>query len=922
MPTNIEVLTELLRRQVLERAAPATHLEDLNRILQNVNVTLRGDISPARRAYIVEAPSEAEREEKAQEIVDLFGEDNVQVDPDKPTILKIPDSGLSLKVKPPLKTTAGAGAKGAARTADAEMATMLACLYKIEQGKDLSPEEMEEVYPSAVMEGKWPQVYGVTARVLDQWLEGESGYTYHHEEGGVYTPDGNRSSDLPNIHKLTTTIAGSQYLGIGKKDTWNPSDMYLCKRGKESEYYNAIERAAKDNDLKAVNEILLEGIQSKELVGVSLKMMIKEKPAQEFNIIPDEDPASIRVSRIHVPLDGENISPIVTLKYKQTEEREERDLWLFLKDSKAKDQGIYPELKFKGTAARLGRPSVTLFHRTLEAYGIQWRGKDQLRSRIEAGGAQQIRREFLEASFEVISAFPDAVTFSQEDAQNFVDTILSESRLTGTPFRAFKNGFLALQTMQAAARANNEGELESLVNEWMNLAQKKGAKHAPFIKLGESAESPKPPVKLMSLYEAAGKNLHMTHVDELPILVGKDGIETSLEAMDKAFEKVMGMRDEGVTLNVKWDGAPAVYAGWHPESGEFLLALKSLFAKKPKIIYTPEDAEEYYGDKPDLRDKILATLQILQGTNFIPQGEIWQGDFLFAGDDLEQVNIDDVTHYVFQPNTLLYAVVAESDVGRDIANARVGIVWHTRYKGSTLETMTSTFDIDEDEIAGRPAVPGLWAVSPHYTYTGEPVGDIINTDQFDQLRSHVLILESRLDPVNEDYLQALEQSRNALAQQFNAMINHYIRDGLLDDLDPSRAADQFLSYLADKFSRRREDYEAKGRSPAQIRGVDRDHERLRNIVTEPVQTALNVLAAIQKALNQMKLQMLEGLNKMATRGGVIKTYLVRREEAVMEPASHEGFVIQTTEGIPLKFVDREQFSKANFSPEYKKGWEH
>lgn len=428
------------------------------------------------------------------------------------------------------------------------------------------------------------------------------------------------------------------------------------------------------------------------------------------------------------------------------------------------------------------------------------------------------------------------------------------------------------------------------------------------------------------LYEAAGKNLHMTHVDELPIMQGAEGVATSLEALDKAFEKVLGMGEGDTTLNVKWDGAPAVYAGWHPESGDFLLALKSLFAKKPKIVYTPEDAETHYGDKPDLMNKILSAYEVLEGTDYIPQGEIWQGDFLFSKDDLSEVTIDGEEHFVFQPNTILYAVKKDSDPGKEIGNSDVGIVWHTRYKGNELETMTSSFDIDEDEVNSRPNISNLWAVSPHYTYTGEPVGDIIDTDTFTQLRSRALVLEDKLQEVDEAYTEALDQRKGVLAQQFNSMINDYIRRGKLGDIDPDNADELFLEYLEDKFSTRRENYQAKGKKDSEIRAVDREHERVRNLVMgereEEVRQALRLLAQTQKTLHQMKMLVIQGLNRMANRGGVIKTFLVKRDGTEMEPASHEGFVIQTSDGTPLKFVDREQFSKANFSDEYIKGWEH
>ena len=53
-------------------------------------------------------------------------------------------------------------------------------------------------------------------------------------------------------------------------------------------------------------------------------------------------------------------------------------------------------------------------------------------------------------------------------------------------------------------------------------------------------------------------------------------------------------------------------------------------------------------------------------------------------DDVETDDIDGVQHYTFQSNTIVYAVPVDSDFGKQIKSANIGIVWHTTYTGNSL----------------------------------------------------------------------------------------------------------------------------------------------------------------------------------------------------------------------------------------------
>ena len=150
------------------------------------------------------------------------------------------------------------------------------------------------------------------------------------------------------------------------------------------------------------------------------------------------------------------------------------------------------------------------------------------------------------------------------------------------------------------------------------------------------------------------------------------------------------MLDQGgadTRVTVKWDGAPAVICGTNPENGRFFVGTKSVFNKTdPKIIYSEEDADRMYSGQlaSKLKDayKYLSTLSI---------PNVVQGDLLFT-DDKYEANIGGDTCIAFQPNTIVYAVPKDSDIGEKIDEAKFGIVFHTAYSGRTLDTMSATLE--------------------------------------------------------------------------------------------------------------------------------------------------------------------------------------------------------------------------------------
>ena len=165
------------------------------------------------------------------------------------------------------------------------------------------------------------------------------------------------------------------------------------------------------------------------------------------------------------------------------------------------------------------------------------------------------------------------------------------------------------------------------------------------------------------------KNTHLEHLEDNIL---NDGSRGGIEAV--AFLRSLGkMLDQGAAdarVTVKWDGAPAVICGINPDNGRFFVGTKSVFNKVgPKIMYSEEDVDRIY-PPGQLAEKLKASYKYLSQLS-IPN--VIQGDLLFTDDKYEAV-IGGETCIAFQPNTIVYAVPKDSDIGQKIDEAKFGIV--------------------------------------------------------------------------------------------------------------------------------------------------------------------------------------------------------------------------------------------------------
>ena len=171
--------------------------------------------------------------------------------------------------------------------------------------------------------------------------------------------------------------------------------------------------------------------------------------------------------------------------------------------------------------------------------------------------------------------------------------------------------------------------------------------------------------------DKGGKNLHLEHLEDEILNYGVDGGRAAINFLQSLRDMLAGSARSSVNMTVKWDGAPAIFAGIDPEDDKFFVAKKSVFNVNPKLYKT--NAEIDADLSGSLNEKFKVSL-----TEFSKLGikGVLQGDLMFT-DDVSKETIDGISYYTFQPNTIVYAVPVDSDFGKIINKANIGCLLYT-----------------------------------------------------------------------------------------------------------------------------------------------------------------------------------------------------------------------------------------------------
>ena len=387
----------------------------------------------------------------------------------------------------------------------------------------------------------------------------------------------------------------------------------------------------------------------------------------------------------------------------------------------------------------------------------------------------------------------------------------------------------------------------------------------------------------MSLLDEGKANTHLTHLEELVLTQGQKGYEMARSFLLELLEELKGNVDSRVKTSVKWDGAPAIFAGINPENGKFFVGTKSIFNKEPKINYTPEDVQRNHGHAPGLVDKLTKALRYLP-----PLGiqKILQGDFMFDDEMISTIDVDGEPHYAFKPNTITYAAPVNSKLGQKIADSKFGIVFHTTY--DSLDSGAS-FGAD---VSGLNKVPGVWVDDAYFT---DDTGTVTLTED-EELKVKKLV--SAADQINKkiDY-------DDLPMDLLNIYINSEIKGGQFLE-DPEKSFLGFKRWYSGRLEKRIDKLKSQR---GKMRATEKGQQMLSSF-DDRKEDLLN-LFRVSRLLFEAKNIFISKYNN-----AVYNTkHFIDDGSGDLVASNPEGYVAVDHIGNGVKFVDRLEFSKANFA---------
>ncbi len=393
-----------------------------------------------------------------------------------------------------------------------------------------------------------------------------------------------------------------------------------------------------------------------------------------------------------------------------------------------------------------------------------------------------------------------------------------------------------------------------------------------------------------------GKNLHLEHIEDEVLNGGVDGTRGSINFIQSLRDMLAGSSMKNTYITTKWDGAPAVFCGINPENDKFFVGSKSIFNKTPKINYTPQDIDDNH--PPGLASKLKVALEHLPKLGI--KG-VLQGDMMFAKEDLAIKTIEGERYVTFHPNTIVYAVPLGSDLGKEILNSKMGIVFHTEYKGTKLEDMKSSFNININRLLKN---KDIWFRDAEFTdASGTASFTARDTETITKILSSVgrtfqNISANTLNTIADDseintIIKTFNNSKIKTGQQIRNIRTHVT---------------QLIRYIGNKYDK---DINKLKTDAAKDKKTQRKNEFLKFFLQKKVD--LGKIFDLMNMLIDAKMMIISKLENMEQ---LTQTFV--KDGAGYKVTAPEGFVaVDQIKGGAVKLVDRLEFSRNNFNVELK-----
>lgn len=374
--------------------------------------------------------------------------------------------------------------------------------------------------------------------------------------------------------------------------------------------------------------------------------------------------------------------------------------------------------------------------------------------------------------------------------------------------------------------------------------------------------------------EAKEKQLkHLEHLEDHPFNAGQEGTAHAIQNLTDVHKKLRG-KNSDTKITTKYDGAPSVVFGHHPENGKFFVSTKSVFNKAPKLNYTDADIEKNHGHDAGLVKKLKIALKHLP--KVVPPRGVYQGDLMHTRSDVEE----GPRKVSFKPNTITYSTNKGSNHGKSALNSKMGIAIHTAYRGDTLPEMEAQYAPNLEQFGNHPDVH---LISTEHNLDGAKY----DKDQQTEFKTHLKAAMKAARELGPEGYEVISGHKTPL----KTYINHTVRT------KTNPTVNGFMKHYEDAHQKKIDALKTLKGKEAKTVEMQR---ALQDIVDnkEKLQNSLNLHNHLQKAKDVLT-------HAMSTTSDFDHHINGKKSKP-------EGFVV-VRNNRPTKFVDRKEFSAANFN---------
>ena len=247
---------------------------------------------------------------------------------------------------------------------------------------------------------------------------------------------------------------------------------------------------------------------------------------------------------------------------------------------------------------------------------------------------------------------------------------------------------------------------------------------------------------------------------------------------------------------------------------------------------------------------------------------------------------------MFKPNTISYFISATSRLFDKVKKAKIGIVWHTTYSGSTLDSLSGSFKISNSD----------------YTHTKEVYSRDVNVEtnsigwakaERSEILNDVKKMKKILNLLDIKEIEEISKD-SELSLTIRTYINHKVRN----NISPSKnEIGNLMDYVIQKYDKQK----FKLKSEKGKLKKEAQKQEFINTLRSSASTIYHVFDWFYQ-IKQIKDIIIKKMEEIKTD----ETGYIQQKDGSFIVTAPEGFVMSKDSENGIKFVNRSIFSKLNF----------